>query len=63
MTEQDKEPKGGLVISISDTDFVQVGDVKIYLKSIKVSGTRGGKKIVELRFIGPRAIPIMRMNR
>lgn len=61
--DKDKQPTGGLVISITDDNFVKVGDVSIFLEAIKTSGSKGGRKIVTLRFIGPKQTKIIRIDR
>jgi len=55
--------KGGLVLKLAQDCYITVGEVKIYLDEIDVSGTKGGKKIVGLRFIGPRETIIRRHDR
>lgn len=58
-----KEPKGGLVLALTNDNFVRIGDIEIYFRAIQVAGTKGGSPIVSIRIIAPRSIQIQRCER
>lgn len=58
-----KEPKGGLVLSLTNDNFVRIGEIEIYLRKVEVSGTKGGKPIISIRIVAPKSIQIQRCER
>lgn len=54
---------GGLSLTLHDGNFIQIGEIKIYLQDIKVFGSGGGKKAAIIKIVAPKTIDIARFNR
>lgn len=61
--KDEKLGKGGLIVNLTDLNYVRVGDVDIYFHGIKTSGRKGGKTEISLRMVGPMTTPIRRLPR
>lgn len=61
--KDEKLGKGGLIVNLTDLNYVRVGDVDIYFHGIKTSGQNGGRTEIKLRMVGPRTTPIRRLPR
>ena len=56
-------PKGGLVLKLTDDNFIRIGDIELYLRRVEVTGSKGGRPIVSVRIIAPKTIAIQRCER